>query len=51
MNLAWRIPTFLWLIIIAASCQMSNNEDGRIAVLVQKILLHRNVNTSIVTEL
>jgi hypothetical protein len=40
LNLAWRIPAILWLIIIAASCEMSKNEDGRTAVLVQKILLH-----------
>ena len=51
LNLAWRIPAVLWLIIIAASCKMSNNGAGRTAFLAQKILLHRNVDTGILTEL
>lgn len=51
LNLAWRIPAVLWLIIIAASCEMSKNEDGHTAILVQKILLRRNVDTGILTEL
>jgi len=45
------LPAVRWLIIIAASCEMSKNEDGRTAVLLQKILLHRNVDTGILTEL
>jgi hypothetical protein len=51
LNLAWRIPAVLWLIIITASCEMSNNEAGRTAVLMQKILLHRNIDTGILTKL
>ena len=51
LNLACRIPAYLWLIIIAAFCEMSKNEERRTAVLVQELLLHRNVDTRILTEL
>jgi len=51
LSLAWRRPAVRWLIIIAASCEMSKIEDGRTAVLLQKNLLRRNVDTGILTEL
>jgi hypothetical protein len=51
LNLAWTIPAVLRLIIITASCEISKKEAGRTAVLVQKLLLHRNVDPDILTEL
>ena len=51
LNFAWTIPAVLRLITITASCEMSKNEAGRTAVLVQKLLLRRNVDTDILTEL
>jgi hypothetical protein len=51
LNLASTIPGVLKLIIITASCELSKKEAGRTAVLVHKLLLHRNVDPDILTEL
>jgi hypothetical protein len=51
LNLAWTVLAVLWLIIIAASCEMSNKEAGRAVVFVQKLSLHRNVDFGILKEL
>jgi hypothetical protein len=51
LNLEWTVLAVLWLIIIAASFEISKREAGRTAVLVQKLSLHRNIDFGILKEL
>jgi hypothetical protein len=51
LNLAWTIPAVLRLVVITASCEISKKEAARTAVLLQKLMLHRNVDPDILTEL
>jgi hypothetical protein len=51
LNLAWTVPAVLRLIVITASCEVSKKEAVRTAVLVQKLLLHRNLDPDILEEL
>lgn len=51
LNLAWAIPAIFRVIVITASCEVSRKEARRTTVLVQKLLLHRQLDPEILTEL
>jgi hypothetical protein len=51
LNLAWTIPAILRMIVITASCEVSRKEARRTTVLVQKLLLHRQLDPEVMAEL
>jgi hypothetical protein len=51
LNLAWAIPAVLKVIVITASCEVSKNEARRTTVFVQELLLHRQLDPEVLTEL
>jgi hypothetical protein len=51
LNLAWTIPAILRVIVITASCEVSRREARRTDVLVQELLLHRQLDPEVLTEL